>query len=146
VGPDHRKGKSNASNNGVAVEVLEVLPRRLAPFDDDVRARWPAVGLRSRLQVDVVEHWFDSSNYGIKFVPLGSGVLLEHIELRFDPPTVVCKHYKVPSRKETTSALTPTREYLPFNSSASLSAHPVSFAFSSRSCSRSWRSWMSSLF
>jgi len=100
--------------------------------------------LRSCLQVDVVEHWFDSSNYGIKLVPLGSGVLLQHIELRFDPPTVVYKHYKVPSRKETTLALTLTRVYLPFNSLATLSAHPVSFAFSSQSCSRTRRSWPSS--
>ena len=67
---------SNASNNGVMVEVLEALPRRLAPLDDDVRAWWPTVGLRSRLHVNAVEHWFDFSNYGVKLVPLCSGVLL----------------------------------------------------------------------
>ena len=49
VGPDHRKGMSNGGNNGVAVEALEVLPRRLAPFDDGVRTWWPAVGLRNHL-------------------------------------------------------------------------------------------------
>ena len=102
--------------------------------------------MRSRLQVDAVEHWFDSDNYSVKLVPLGSSVLLQHIKLCFDPLTVVCKHYKVPLRKETTSALTMTKEYSPFNSSASLSARPVSFAFSSRSYSRAWCSWPSSVF
>ena len=49
VGPDHRKGMSDGGNNSIAVEALEVLPRRLAPFDDGVRMWWPAVGLRSHL-------------------------------------------------------------------------------------------------
>ena len=73
VGPNHSKGVGSGENNSV---VVEALPRRLAPFDDDVRARRPAIGLRSHLQVDTVEHWFDSGNYGIKLVPLGPGVLL----------------------------------------------------------------------
>ena len=93
VGPDHRKGKSNGSNNGVAVESLEVLPRRLAPLNDGVLTWWPTIGLRSHLQVDAVEHRLDFDNYGIKLAPLGSGLLLQHIELRLGPPTVVCKHY-----------------------------------------------------
>ena len=37
VGPNHRKGVSSGGNNGIAVEALEVLPRRLAPLDDGVR-------------------------------------------------------------------------------------------------------------
>ena len=49
VGPDHRKGISNGGNNGVMVEALEVLPRRLALLDDGVRTRWPTIGLRSYL-------------------------------------------------------------------------------------------------
>ena len=36
VGPNHRQGMSNGSNNGIAVEALEVLPHRLAPLDDGV--------------------------------------------------------------------------------------------------------------
>ena len=56
VGPNHNKGVGSGGNNGVAVETLEALPRHLAPFDDDVQAQWPAVGLRNHLWVDVVEH------------------------------------------------------------------------------------------
>ena len=106
--------------------------------------RRPTVGLRSRLQVDAVEHQFDSGDYGIELVPLGPGLLHQHIKLCLDPPTVVYKHYKVPSSKETTSAVTPTRKYSPFSSSASLPVRPISFVFSSQSCSTSWRSWPSS--
>ena len=36
VGPNHRKGVGNGGHNGVAVEALEILPRRLAPLDDGV--------------------------------------------------------------------------------------------------------------
>ena len=131
VGPNHSKGVGSGGNNDVAVESLEALPCRFTSFDDDVRARWPTIGLRSNLQVNAVEHWIDSGNYGVKLVPLGPGILLQHIELCPDPPMVVCKHYKVPSSKETTSAVILTRKYSPFSSSASLSARPVSFAFSS---------------
>ena len=44
VGLDHRKGMSNDGNSGIMIEAFEVLPRRLAPFDDGVQTRWPAVG------------------------------------------------------------------------------------------------------
>ena len=106
--------------------------------------RWPAVRLRSHLQVDTVKHWFNSSDYSVELLPLGPGLLHQCIKLCLDPPTVVCKHYKVPSTKETTSAVTSTRKYSPFSSSTSLSAHPISFVFSSRSCSTAWRSCPSS--
>ena len=33
-GPNHRKGMGSGGHNGVAVEVLEILPRCLAPLDD----------------------------------------------------------------------------------------------------------------
>ena len=46
---DHRKGVTNSGNNGIAVEALEVLPRRLAPLNDGVQMRRPTVGLRSHL-------------------------------------------------------------------------------------------------
>ena len=36
VGPDHRKGMSNGSNNGIMVEALVVRPRRLAFVNDGV--------------------------------------------------------------------------------------------------------------
>ena len=49
MGPDHRQGVCNGGDDGVAVEALEVLPRRLAPLDDSVRTRRPTVGLRIRL-------------------------------------------------------------------------------------------------
>ena len=67
---------SNDGNNGITVDALEVLPRRLALLDDGVRMRRPAVGLRSHLQVDAVEHRFNPGNYGIELVPLGLGILL----------------------------------------------------------------------
>ena len=75
VGPNHRKGVSNGGNNDIAVEALEILPRRFAPLDDGVRTRWPTVGLRSRRQVDTVEHRFNSGDYGVELVPLGPGLL-----------------------------------------------------------------------
>ena len=56
VGPNHSKGVGSGGNNGVVVEALEALPRRLASFDDDVRARWPTVGLRNHFWFDAVEH------------------------------------------------------------------------------------------
>ena len=136
LGPNHSKNVGRGGGNGVVVEALKAFPRRLASFDDDVRACWPAVGLRSRFWFDAVEHWIDSSNYGVKLVALCLGVLLQHIELCLDPPMVVCIHFEVPSGKTITSAENPTRGYSPFISSVSLFARPVSFAFSSRSCSR----------
>ena len=126
------------------VEALEVLPRCLAPFDDGVWTRRPTVGLRSRLHVDVVEHRFDSDNYGIELVPLGLGLLLQHIELCLNPPTIVCRHHKDPSSQQITLAVTLTTKYSPFSSSASFSAHPDSFVLSYRSCSMAWCSWPSS--
>ena len=66
----------NGGDDGITVEALEVLPRRLAPFDDGVWTRRPIVGLRSHLQVDAVEHRFNPGNYGIELVPLGLGILL----------------------------------------------------------------------
>ena len=56
MGPNHKKGVGSGGDNGVTVEALEALPRRLASFDDDVRARRPAVGLRSLLWFDAIEH------------------------------------------------------------------------------------------
>ena len=76
------------------VEAFKVLPRRLAPVDEGVQTRWPAIGMRSHLHVNTVEHRLDFGNYGAELVPLGSGLLLQHIELRLGPPTVVCKHHK----------------------------------------------------
>ena len=49
--------------------------RGLAPFDDDVWAWWPTVGLRSHLQVDTVEHRFNPGDYGVELLPLGPGLL-----------------------------------------------------------------------
>ena len=76
MGPNHRKGVGCGGDNDITVEALEVLPSRLASFDDDVWARWPTVGLRSHFWFGAVEHWFDSGNHGVKLVPLGLGVLL----------------------------------------------------------------------
>ena len=76
MGPDHRQGVCNGGDDGVVVEAVEVLPRRLAPLDDGVQTWWSTVGLRSHLQVDIVEHRFDSDNYGVELVPLGPGLLL----------------------------------------------------------------------
>ena len=76
VGPNHSKGVGSGRDNGITVEALEALPHRLASFDDDVWARRPAVGLRSHFWFDAGEHWVDFGNYGVKFVPLGPGVLL----------------------------------------------------------------------
>ena len=81
------------------VEAFEVLPRRLVPINDGVWTQRPTVGLRSHLHVDTVEHRLDSSNYGIELVRLGSSLLLQHIELRLGPPTVVYRHHKDPSNK-----------------------------------------------
>ena len=134
----------NGSDGGVAVEAFEVLQRYHAPIDDGVWTRWPAVKLRSHLQIDVVEHRFDSSNYDVELVPLGPGLLLQHIELCLNPPTIVCRHHKDPSSQEITPVVTPTTKYSPFSSSTSFSACPDSFAFSSQSCSMFWRSWPSS--
>ena len=128
----------------MAVEALEVLPCCLAPLDDGVWMWWPTARLRSRLQVDAVEHRFNSDDYGIELVPMSPGLLYQHIKLCLDPLPVVCKHYKVPSSKETTSIVTLTRKYSLFTSSASLSARRNSFAFSSQSRSMAWRSWPSS--
>ena len=61
--------------------------------------RWPAVGLRSRLQVNTVEHRSNFGDYGIELLLVGSGLLHQHIKLCLDPPMVACKHYKVPSSK-----------------------------------------------
>jgi len=144
VGSNNSKGMGSSGNNDVAVEALKAFPRRLASFDDNIRARWPAVGTRSSFRFDAVEHRSDSDHYAIKIVPLGTGVLLQHIELCLDPPTVVCMHFEVPSGKTITSAENPTRGYSSFSSSVSLFARPVSFAFSSRSCSTAWRSRPSS--
>ena len=49
VGPDHHKGVYNGRDDVVVVEALEVLLRRLAPINDGVWTRWPAVGLGSHL-------------------------------------------------------------------------------------------------
>ena len=144
VGPNHSKGVGSGGNNGVVVEALEALPRRLASFDDDVWARRPTIGLRSHFWFNAVEHWSNPGNYGVELVPLGPGLLHQHIKLCLDPSTVVCKHYKVPSGKVITPTITSTKKYSPFRSFTSLSAHPDSFAFSSQSCSRAWRSWPSS--
>ena len=76
MGPNNSKGVGSGVKNGIVVEALEAFPRRLASFDDDVRAWRPAVGLRSSFWIDTVEHWVDFGNYGVKFVPLGPSVLL----------------------------------------------------------------------
>ena len=127
------------------VEALEVLPCFLAPLDDGVRTLLPIVRLRSQFQVDTVEHQFNYGDYSVEVIPLGPGLLHQHIKLCLSFMMVACKHYNVPSYKETTSSVTPTRRYSPFSSSANLSAHFDSFAFSPRSCSRAWRSWSSSV-
>ena len=73
---DYYQSMGHDGDSGIAVEAFEVLPRRLAPFDDGVRTRRPAVGLWSHLQVDAVELRFDSGNYSVELVPLGPGLLL----------------------------------------------------------------------
>ena len=134
----------NGGDDGIAVEAFEVLPRRFAPLDDGVRTLPPIDGLRSRFQVDAVEHRFNCGDYSVKVIPLGLGLLHQHIKLCLGFMTVACKRYNVPSYKETTSTVILTRRYSPFSSSASLSARLDSFAFSYRSCSMAWRSWPSS--
>ena len=57
VGPDHLKGVSNGGNNGIVVEALEVLPRRLAPLDDGGHAPTMEIvsvfkGWTTRLRMD----------------------------------------------------------------------------------------------
>ena len=91
-----------------------------------------------------IEHRFNCGDHSVKVIPLGPGLLHQHIKLCLGFMTVACKRYNVPSYKETTSIVIPTRRYSPFSSSASLSARSDSFAFSCRSCSTAWRSWPSS--
>ena len=91
--------------------------------------RWPAIGLRSHFWFDAVEHWFDSSNYGVKLVPLGPSVLLQHIELCLDPPMVVCKYYKVPSIRKVTLVVTPTKGILTVQLLDQLASSPCFLCF-----------------
>ena len=102
MGPNHRKGVSSDGHNGVEVEALEVLPRCLAPLDDDVRMLSPAVELNTRFQVDAVKHRFNCGDYSVEVIPLGLGLLHQHIKLCLGFMTIACKHYNVPSYKATT--------------------------------------------
>jgi len=136
---------SSDGHNGIAVEALEVLACCLAPLDDDVQTLPPTIKLNTRFQVDAVKHQFNCGDYSVEVIPLGPGLLHQHIKLCLGFMTVAYKRYNVPSYKETTSTVIPTRRYSPFNSSASLSARSDSFAFSCRSCSMAWCSWPSSV-
>ena len=115
-------------DSGIAVEAFEVLPYRLAPIDEGVWMGRPVVGLRSCLHVDVVEHRLDSGNYGVELTPLGSGLLLQHVELCLGPSIVFYRHQKDSSYEEITSATTLTMNYSPFSSSASFFARPDAFS------------------
>ena len=75
VGSNHRKNMSSDGHNGIAVEDLEVLPRRFAPLDDGVRTLPPAIELSSHFQVDAVKHWLNCNNYSVEVLPLGLGLL-----------------------------------------------------------------------
>ena len=74
----------------------------------------PVVGLRSRLWVNIVEHRFNSGDYSIELVPLGLGLLHQHIKLHLDPPMVLYRDYKDPSSQEITLAITPNTKYFTF--------------------------------
>ena len=132
---NHCKNMSSDGHNGIAVEALKVLPCCLAPLDDGVRMLPPVIRLSSRFQVDAVKHQFNCGDYGVEVVPLGLGILFQHIELCLNPPTTIYEHYKNLLSQDITQAIAPTKEYSPFGSSASLSTHLDSFAFSSWSCS-----------
>ena len=144
MGSNHHKDISSDSHDGVMVEALKVLPCCLAPLDDGVRTLPPAVGLGSRFQVDAVQHRFNCGDYSVEGISLGLGLLHQHIKLCLGFMTIDCKRYNVPSYKEATSTVIPTRRYSPFSSSASLSARSGSYAFSCQSCSMAWCSWPSS--
>ena len=130
MGPNHRKGVSSDGHNSVTVEALEVLPRCLAPLDDGVRMLPPTVELNTQFQVNAVKHRFNCSNYSIEVLLLDLGLLHQHVKLCLGFMMIACKRYNVPSYKEATSIVIPTRRNSPFSSSASLSARSVYFAFS----------------
>ena len=89
--------------------------------------RQPAIGLWSHLQVDAVEHRLDSSNYGIELAPLGSGILLQHIELRLGPPMIVYRHHKDSSNKRNYSNSNSDHEVLTFQFLGQLLRSPSHF-------------------
>ena len=130
MGSNHREDMSSDGHDGVAVEALEVLPCRFAPLDDGVRTLPPADGLRSQFLVDAVEHRFNCGDYSVEVISLGLGLLHQHIKLCLGFMTIDCKRYNVPSYKEATSTVIPTRRNSSFSSSASLFARSASFAFS----------------
>ena len=75
MGSNHCEDVCSDEHYGITVEALEVLPHRLAPFNDGVQMWRPAIRLRSRLQVDAVKHRFNCGNYSVKVFPLGPGLL-----------------------------------------------------------------------
>ena len=144
VGPNHCKGMSSGGQNGVAVEIFEILPRCLASLNNGVWPLLPAVRMGRRFNVDAVEYWFYCGGYSVEVVFLDFGFLHQHIELRLGFMSVIYKNYNGSSRPKSITTLLPIRGYLPFNSSASLSARSDSFVFSCRICSTVWQSRLSS--
>ena len=144
MGLNHRKGMSSGGQNGIAIEVFEVLPHCLASLNDGVWPLLPTIRTGHRFNVDAVEHWFYCDSYSVEVVLLDFGFLHQHIELCLGFMSIIYKNYNGSSRQQSITTLLPIRGYLPFNSLASLSARSNSFIFSCRICSMVWQSWLSS--
>ena len=93
MGSNHHEDMSSDGHNGVMVEALEVLQRRFAPLDDGVRTLPPTVGLGCRFQVDAVQHRFNCGDYSVEIIPLGLGLLHQHIKMCLSFMTVAYKRY-----------------------------------------------------
>ena len=104
----------------------------------------PAVRIGCRFNVDAVEYWFYCGGYSVEIVFLDFGFLHQHIKLCLGFMAIIYKNYNGSSRQKSITTLLPIMGYLPFSSSASLSAGSDSFVFSCRICSTVWRGWLSS--
>ena len=89
---------SSGGQNGVAVEIFEILPRCLASLNDGVWPLLPAVRTGCWFNVDAVEYWFYGGGYSIEVVFLDFGFLHQHIELCLGFMAIIYKNYNGSSR------------------------------------------------
>jgi len=66
---------SSGGQNGVTVEIFEILPRCLASLNDGVWPLLPAVRTGCRFNVDAVEYWCYCGGYSVEVVFLDFGFL-----------------------------------------------------------------------
>ena len=100
---------SSGGQNGVAVEVFEILPRCLASLNDGVWPLLPAVRTGCRFNVDAVEYWFYCGGYSVEIVFLDFGFLHQHIELCLGFMGIIYKNYNGSSDQKSTTTLLPIR-------------------------------------